>query len=238
MATKNIRQDLTRANLAVETLQDELDSLRDAFPKFEDMPKAKQDRVTALEGELAEARETLSDVSLEWKKEQRKNGAVPGRLPFGNEQREGAADIYADDEYGYNNYTRMARGRLLNFTNDREGYKRAELAGAMFFAKAFNAKDEMKKRAMDVLTSGEHDLRHYTFDADGRVNGISPQTRDLTSAVESLGGVLVPTILEASIFSLMENYGILMQNAEVRPMAGAKMKWPRSGKAFVVGWTI
>lgn len=234
------RQDLTRAALAIETLQDEVESLREAYPNFDTMPKAKQDRCAQIDAELSQAREEYSNLSLAWKKEQRNNGAV-GRLPIGNEQREGASDIYGDDEYGFNKYSRMSRGRLLNFENTREGYKRAELAGATFLALAGNANPKMREKARNVLLSGEHNTKCLSFDADGRINGettLEAQTRDLTSAVESLGGVLVPTILEASIFSLMENYGILTREAEVRPMTGAKMKWPRRGKAIVGGWTI
>jgi HK97 family phage major capsid protein len=228
------QRDITKNNLAIESLQDEVDSLRESFRSFEEMPKEKQERLGQLDQELMEARSEQADLALAWKTEQRKNGAVQGRLPVGAQ--ENASELYTD-EYGFDKYTRMSRGRLMNFENNREGFKRAELAGAVFLARGQNANPKMRQKALDILSSGEHDTRVYDFDNDGNVTG-QVQQRDLTSAVESLGSVLVPTILEASIFSLMENYGILAREAEVRPMAGAKMKWPRRGKAIVGGWTI
>jgi len=228
------QRDITKASLAMETIQDEVAGLRDAYPDFDSMPKAKQNRCVELDKELAQAREAYADLSIEWRAEQRKQGKTVNALPLGS--REDASDIYSDDEYGFNKYSRMARGRLQNFSNNREGHKRAELAGAVFYANAQNARPEMREQANKILTSGEHDLRHVVLDKNGSVG--EAQTRDLTSAVESLGGVLVPTVLEASIFSLVENYGIAMRECDVRPMGGGKMKFPRRGKAVVGGWTI
>jgi HK97 family phage major capsid protein len=229
---KVTQRDITTANLTIEGLQDEVDSLREAYRDFDAMPKEKQARVGQLDKELEEARAEYATLSLDWKKEQRKNGKVADRrLP-----QKDAADMFTD-EYGYDKYTRMNRGRLMNFENNREGYKRAELAGATFLARGTNANPKMRAKAIEILNSGEHDTRVYDFDVDHNVIG-TVQARDLTSAVESLGAVLVPTILEASIFSLMEQYGVLAREAEVRPMAGAKMKWPRRGKAIVGGWTV
>lgn len=48
-----------------------------------------------------------------------------------------------------------------------------------------------------------------------------------SEGVNSQGGVLVPTILEKTIIDLRENYGVVRQNARVRPMTSDVLDIPR-----------
>lgn len=231
------QRDITSKNLEIERISDEVESLREAYPTWESMPKAKQERCESLDAELASARGELAELGKQWREGQRKTGHVQRLATPGV-----SSEVYADD-YGFDKYMRMRRGRLLNFANTPEGFKRAELAGALFYAGAIgDVKQELRSKARAVLTSGEHDLTATTYDDEGRAVRTGPfgqpLTRDLTSAVESLGGALVPTVLEASIYVLAEQYGILPKKAEVIPMSGAKLKWPRRGRAIVGGWSL
>lgn len=68
-----------------------------------------------------------------------------------------------------------------------------------------------------------------------RENGIM-DTRALSSSDNSLGGVLVPDILSNDIINLKEEYGVFRPNAQVVPMPGGTLTFPRRKSGASVYW--
>jgi hypothetical protein len=225
------QKDITAIGLSVESVNEKIDTLNKTYPAgYDSMPANMQ----AEADNLATSRDILNSEFVAKKSEfdAANRSSVSGsvnsnRLSTPGESFERGRRIHGGDDtdqYGFSRYQRERKGKLLNFRDNEGGRRLAELTGAIALACCPTLSDgsELKELGLSVLRE-----KHGISNANNMREMAGVQQRDLTSAVEAYGGVLAPTVLEASILILQENYGVLEQYANVIPLPAGVVKWPK-----------
>lgn len=243
------QQELTAIGILAEKRTNEKNALVMGYPLgYDSMPKEKQAQLDDLTLECTSLQGQYQTGYEELHGEQRKkltsadgpmnNNALatPGQRVSNSERQ---SRIYGDgavDEFGFTRYQRERRGRLLNFKNNDAGYRMAEMIGAIALAElpGRDKSDPLVQLGLNCL----RDKFGANSAAELRTKFEGPQSRDLTSAVESYGGILVPTALEAAILILQEDYGVVENYANVIPMGAGEVKWPKRFQGPVAVHTI
>lgn len=224
------QRELTATGILLEARQKEAADIRGQYPNgYETMPKDKQAYADGLQADIERLTVTFGEGTKELRGNQRSvltNANGPLSLDNNRLMTPGARDDMAPDQYGFSRYQREARGRLMNFRDNEQGRRMAELFGCLAIRNASNLGDSAIMMEAKSILRDRHGIDGEMINP--RMNDLmGGQNRDLTSAVESYGGVLTPTVLEAAILILQEEYGVIEKYANVVPMGAGKIKWPK-----------
>lgn len=226
------QKELTAIGILAESKTAEMKALAAAYPLgYDSMPVEKRAELDGLTLEAQTWNEKYAAGYTELNKEARTELTTGSRAALQNPNRLGTPGEQLErgkriDEYGFSQYEKERKGKLLNFRDNEEGRRLAELVGAISLAccPTLEPGSDMKQLGLRVLRE-RHNIDNPSNMRATELGGM--QQRDLTSAVESYGGVLVPTVLEAAILILQEDYGVLEQYANVIPMGAGEVKWPK-----------
>lgn len=230
------QKELTALGLSIESYEKDLREIKEKYgEKYDTLPKEVQAKADDIAIALDSMQARYNNGFKELRGEQRESMTGKG-APLDEEAirsnrllQPGERDKYSSpDQYGFTDYMRNYHGRLNNLANNENGRRLAELVGcySIMGCPTIPENHEMKLSAKKIL-SLNHKIDNWAAAHINRAGEIvEPQRRDLTSAVETMGGVLTPTVMEAAIYILQEEYGVMPKHAQVVPMGAGKMRWP------------